>query len=156
MVVFQGELSENNKKFLNRKMRNVNIISSCILSIILVAPITFAVIYDDVIWAVSYIIIPALISFSAAPIPKKKWDLICPTEISITDETVIIHGESFHQNREISQLKRIIDYGDCYKMEFVFPHKSFSCLCQKDLLVKGTIEEFEDRFADLIIHKVKR
>lgn len=156
MIVFNGELSENNKKFLNRKMKNVSIISTCIISIILVIPITLAVVFDDTIWAIAYIIIPALILFSVVPIPKKKWDTICPTEISINDETVIIHGETFHQEREISQLKRIIDFGDCYKMEFVFPHKSFSCLCQKNLIVKGTLEEFEERFADIIVRKAKR
>lgn len=156
MIVFNGELSENNKKFLNRKMKNVSIFSTCILSIILVIPITLAVVFDDIIWAIAYIIIPALILFSVVPIPKKKWNTICPTEISINDETVIIHGETFHQEREISQLKRIIDFGDCYKMEFVFPHKSFSCLCQKNLIVKGTIEEFEERFADIIVRKAKR
>lgn len=137
-------------------MKNVSIISTCILSIILVIPITLAVVFDDTIWAIAYIIIPALILFSVVPIPKKKWDTICPTEISINDETVIIHGETFHQEREISQLKRIIDFGDCYKMEFVFPHKSFSCLCQKNLMVKGTLEEFEERFADIIVRKAKR
>ena len=137
-------------------MKNVSIISTCILSIILVIPITLAVVFDDTIWAIAYIIIPALILFSVVPIPKKKWDTICPTEISINDETVIIHGETFHQEREISQLKRIIDFGDCYKMEFVFPHKSFSCLCQKNLIVKGTLEEFEERFADIIVRKAKR
>lgn len=137
-------------------MKNVSIFSTCILSIILVIPITLAVVFDDIIWAIAYIIIPALILFSVVPIPKKKWNTICPTEISINDETVIIHGETFHQEREISQLKRIIDFGDCYKMEFVFPHKSFSCLCQKNLIVKGTIEEFEERFADIIVRKAKR
>lgn len=136
-------------------MRNVNIISTCILSIILVIPITLAIVFDDTIWAIAYIIIPALILFSVVSIPKKKWDTICPTEISINDETVIIHGETFHQEREISQLKRIIDFGDCYKMEFVFPHKSFSCLCQKNLMVKGTLEEFEERFADIIVRRAK-
>mgnify|MGYP004563050023 CR=1 FL=1 len=156
MIVFNGELSENNKKFLKRKMKNVSIFSTCILSIILVIPITLAVVFDDIIWAIAYIIIPALILFSVVPIPKKKWNTICPTEISINDETVIIHGETFHQEREISQLKRIIDFGDCYKMEFVFPHKSFSCLCQKNLIVKGTLEEFEERFADIIVRKAKR
>lgn len=137
-------------------MKNVSIFSTCILSIILVIPITLAVVFDDIIWAIAYIIIPALILFSVVPIPKKKWNTICPTEISINDETVIIHGETFHQEREISQLKRIIDFGDCYKMEFVFPHKSFSCLCQKNLIVKGTLEEFEERFADIIVRKAKR
>lgn len=156
MIVFNGELSENNKKFLNRKMKNVSIFSTCILSIILVIPITLAVVFDDIIWAIAYIIIPALILFSVVPIPKKKWNTIYPTEISINDETVIIHGETFHQEREISQLKRIIDFGDCYKMEFVFPHKSFSCLCQKNLIVKGALEEFEERFADIIVRKAKR
>lgn len=137
-------------------MKNVSIISTCLLSIILVIPITLAVVFDDTIWAIAYIIIPALILFSVVPTPKKKWNAICPTEISINDETVIIHGETFHQEREISQLKRIIDFGDCYKMEFVFPHKSFSCLCQKNLMVKGTLEEFEERFEDIIVRKAKR
>lgn len=150
MIVFRGELSEENKKRLNRGMRTVNIITAAILSAILAVFITLAVVYDDTVWAIAYAIIPVMLLASALPVPSKKQNLVCPEEIIFDDTTVSITGDVFGQKREISQIKKIVDLGTCYKIVFYFPNNSFHCLCQKDLIVEGTIEQFEQRFSGLI------
>ena len=55
--------------------------------------------------------------------------------------------------RNINDIKKIVDYGDWYKIYFYFPHKSNAFICQKDLIMQGTIEEFEEMFAGYIVKK---
>ena len=55
--------------------------------------------------------------------------------------------------RNINDIKKIVDYGDWYKIYFYFPHKSNAFICQKDLITQGTIEEFEEMFAGYIVKK---
>lgn len=153
MICFRGNLSEENKKRLNQGMVIINVITVAILSIIIAVSVTIAVIYDDVIWSIIYVIIPIMLALSTLPPPKTKQDLVCPTEICIEDKTISIVGNTFHQEREISQIKKIKDVGTCYIIIFKFPNKSFHCLCQKDLITEGTLEQFENRFAELIVRK---
>ena len=48
---------------------------------------------------------------------------------------------------EIEAVTRVIDHGTFYEVLF-WGRRVHICLCQKDLLVKGTIEEFEALFED--------
>ena len=59
-----------------------------------------------------------------------------------------IHIHSIHQ------VRKVIDYGDFYSIRInqQFEHGPF--LCQKDLLTKGSIEEFEKTFEGKIIRKI--
>lgn len=149
MIVFRGELSVDCKKNIYHNLIVINLITMSLVSVLLAIPVTFAVVYDDIVWAIAYILIPVL--FLGVPISAKNQKLAHPTEITIGKETISIVGESFTQEREIAQIKRIVDHGSFYKIIFNFPNRSVHCLCQKDLLVEGTIEEFEDRFATYIV-----
>lgn len=53
---------------------------------------------------------------------------------------------------KISSIKKIYDYGDWYYIRFKFDPSNY-LVCQKDLIVKGTIGEFEKIFKDKIIKK---
>ncbi len=50
-------------------------------------------------------------------------------------------------------MKKITDEGDWYQIIFYFPHKVGDCICQKDLITEGSIEEFENIFEGLIVKK---
>ena len=58
-------------------------------------------------------------------------------------------------SRNMEDIKKILDYGEFYDIIFYFPNKVLNCICQKDLLVEGTIEEFEKLFEDKIVRKTK-
>lgn len=148
MLVFRGELSEDCKRHIYHDLIVINLITMSLLSILLLIPITFAVVYDDIVWAIAYILIPVL--FMGVPVSARNQKLAHPTEIVIEKESILIVGEAFNQHRDIAQIKKIVDYGSFYKIMFKFPSRSVHCICQKDLLVEGTIEEFEDRFATYI------
>lgn len=51
---------------------------------------------------------------------------------------------------EIENIKAVMDYGDFYK---IVRSLKANCIIQKDLIVEGTIEEFEELFHDKIVRK---
>ena len=57
------------------------------------------------------------------------------------------------ETKNLDDIKKVVDMGDFYKIYFYFPHKSNLFVCQKDLIIKGTIEEFEELFSAKIMRK---
>lgn len=53
-------------------------------------------------------------------------------------------------------VKEVEDLGDSYRILFDFPGCSPMFLCQKDLITEGTIEDFEELFADKIVRKAEQ
>ncbi len=53
----------------------------------------------------------------------------------------------------LEKIKKVIDEGDCYHI--IYAEYSNSIICQKDLLVQGTLEEFEEIFKDKLVRKIK-
>ena len=53
--------------------------------------------------------------------------------------------------REFSSIKKIIDYGEWYKIAFSHEKQDDSFVMQKNLITHGTIEEFEQLFKDKIV-----
>lgn len=78
-----------------------------------------------------------------------------PKRITIENGKLIKEGnsEKSYVVREIQHVKKITDEGDWYQRIFYFPHKVGDCICQKDLITQGSIEEFENIFEGLIVKK---
>jgi hypothetical protein len=55
----------------------------------------------------------------------------------------------------INEVRKVIDYGDFYSIRIKQQYEFGVFLCQKDLLTKGSIEEFEKTFKGKIIRKGK-
>lgn len=154
MIVFEGKLSEQSKKAINKNLTLLKFVSMIITSVIVAIPITFLVIKDDLIWAVAYAFIPVLLIGGSLPVPKKNEYLFCPTRILIDSSSnelsVILNNNKI--TRHFDDIVRVNDFGEHYKIKFKFPHKSIYFLCQKDLIVQGTLEEFEMLFQDKLVH----
>ena len=56
--------------------------------------------------------------------------------------------------KPISKVKKVVDCGDWYFIVFKFLEFSNALACQKDLITKGTIEEFEALFEGKIVRKI--
>ncbi len=79
-----------------------------------------------------------------------------PISIVIDEENVDgTYEEEEFTTRKTEHIKHILDYGDFYIIKFYFPNHWVDCICQKDLILEGTIEEFEQMFEDKIIRKIK-
>lgn len=154
MIVFKGELSDKNKKILRKGMTKIQLIAMSIVSLLLCIPITYLTINYDTIFAIAYLAPVICVCLSVIPNPisiKNKQLPYCPNSITIDDGFVTVKGDSFCQTRPLEKVKCVYDNGDHYRIIFFFPHKSFHCLCQKDLITEGTIEEFVQLFPDKIV-----
>ena len=68
--------------------------------------------------------------------------------------SVLVNGSEVY--KLISDIKCVNDYGEFY--ELVFPRSagiSDKFICQKNLLTKGTLEEFEALFEGKVVRKNK-
>lgn len=77
-----------------------------------------------------------------------------PILVRIEGEEIFTQSQKdeFYWFRRIDGVKKVIDTGEFYYLKFHFPFNRY-CLCQKDLITQGTIEEFEEIFADRIVRK---
>ncbi len=150
MIKFQGEISQECKTwFLKREYRDSfkgNIIVALIISII---TIIIGLLWDLIF--LSFFAIPvAIIILSFFPGFYKNSVKKIPKTIEI--DNIAITGNI---SRSIETVKSVIDVGDWYVFNFFFPYDYRYFVCQKDLLVEGTIEEFEQLFEGKIERKLK-
>ena len=72
--------------------------------------------------------------------------------VNLEEETIVRQcengNEAFHM---ISTIKSVEDYGEWYYFIFNYADRDPYFICQKSLLSKGTIEKFEELFADKIV-----
>lgn len=65
------------------------------------------------------------------------------------------HQNGVTESYKISKVKKVVDYGRYYYVYLYRLDPSKGIVCQKDLLINGTIEEFEKLFEGKIIRKLK-
>ena len=75
-------------------------------------------------------------------------------KIEIENDLIITYLQGHSSIQEVADIKRILDKGEWYVIDFYIPHADI--VCQKDLIVKGTIEEFEQLFADYIVREKRK
>lgn len=95
-----------------------------------------------------FIIIPLLVRM---PKSKREKISITPKKICIEDEYMICIADKYEEYRAISDVKSVLDHGDFYELIFQFGKLSEKFICQKNLLMKGSLEEFELLFKDKLI-----
>ena len=93
-------------------------------------------------------------AFLAGIKPREKdYGAIMTKRVTIDGNDLECEGDQFHDIKSIDRVKSVIDYGEWYKIEFRLPGNSQRFICQKDLITQGTIEDFENLFADKIIRR---
>ena len=79
-----------------------------------------------------------------------------PSQITIEEDKIIAQNETFKTLRKVSDVKKVVDFGEWYHILFDYQNESFSFVCQKDLLTKGSLEEFEACFEGKLEKKFKK
>lgn len=154
MIVFSGYLHHLTQKYLLRRMQKITAIGAVIMFLLLVVPSLFVWIYDG-IWVFFVMTVFGTIwMFVLTWMVRRD---AYPTRITIDTKGNEIFGEyrKGAGSRSIDEVKKVIDMGEFYHILFYFPNQWANCICQKDLIVEGTIEEFEKLFEDKIVRKYK-
>lgn len=149
MIEFKGYLTGSAKKGFIRKTRKFGLIGLSI-TVPLVLPIIFffgnALLHDP---AFTYAMLGALLVLFVFPfIPKGKKELSAtlPKRIYIDGEFIVCVAERYTDSKFISDVKKVVDHGEYYELCFPFGKVSEKFFCQKDLLKRGSLREFEALF----------
>lgn len=76
-----------------------------------------------------------------------------PKRIYITANTIVSVSNKTPVKQEIENVKEVRDYGEYYALFFNNFSNYSQFVCQKNLLTKGSIEEFESLFEGKIVKK---
>ena len=153
MIIFCGTLSNKSKSYIIKRAKFISFIGLTFASLILLVPMILLTI-KNIIYIIALIFVIFLPVLAFLPIKGKSLQKIVPTKIIIEKETITSEGVSFNYHRQISTIKKIVDFGEYYHIFFNFSNKCENFICQKDLIINGTIEEFEQMFKDKIVKKI--
>lgn len=151
MIVFRGAVNNNTLKYIYNKMMRLGAIAILSEFIILGFPsILVGILFETWLFFILLTFVFLPITFLMAWSTRKDQ---LPYLIRIDEIEIYAEIGRGAGSRTLDDIKEILDYGDFYDIIFYFPNKVLNCICQKDLIIEGTIEEFEKLFEDKIVRK---
>lgn len=164
MLIFDFELQGEIKSYLIKKQKRGMVIVALITALLFFIPALII----GIIWyknpialliSIGLFIFSILffICFSLWNNPFNAFYKSIPDKITIDEKDGIIEttgiGQYSYKCFELSEIKEIMDFGSWYEIRFYYPKGSMFFICQKDLIVEGSIEQFEKLFKEKIINK---
>ena len=160
MIEFNGIISEK----CNSDRRNrVNKLTLLLFSICFLAGVVTTVILgvlhksEFITILVCTVVLGIVTVLTALPLSKNRIEQIkkytaVNTRITIENGIISFYNPISYISKPITKVKKVLDMGEWYYIIFKFGDISNSWICQKDLITKGTIEDFEKIFEG----KIKR
>ena len=156
MIEFTGYLTGAAEKAFIKRQRKTSL---TILGVMvpLSLPTTFFVsvyLLRDI--RILYAILAVLLLWGViAIIPKGKKEHMSylPKRIYVEETHIVCITENDSTSKLISDVKKVIDYGEYYILYFPFGKSYDGFICQKNLLTKGSLEAFESLFEGKLIKK---
>ncbi|MBQ2702084.1 MAG: hypothetical protein IJF64_03745 [Clostridia bacterium] len=154
MIEFRGYLHYTARRYLLKKMQKITTIGAICMFFLLGVPSLLAWIYWGIWVFFAMSLLGTIWMFALTWMVRRD---AYPSRIIIDIKEKKIFGEyrKGAGDRSIDDVKKVIDMGEFYDIIFYFPNQWSNCICQKDLIIKGTIEEFEEFFKDKIVRKHK-
>lgn len=148
MIEFKGYISGKSEKHFkkNNLLFGLNVV---IISLLIFLPIVIIAIFKTHNFNIFgyYCLLCAVAIFAVVvPRPKKEQKSQLPKRIFIEDDCIICVADVYTESKFIDDVKKVIDYGEFYDIRFPLGNFSEKFICQKSLLVKGTLEDFEVLF----------
>ena len=90
--------------------------------------------------------------FSLLPPGKNAQKLFVPTRVILNSEEgfIVQRCEKIERAYPIDTVESVIDYGEWYHLIFKSPNRIKYFVCQRNLIIKGSLDEFEALFKDKI------
>ena len=155
MIKFEGQVSGQTLNYILNQHRRRSFISASIVAAVLsIVIVVVAVLYSMVfLIGLAFPAIFVAISIVAKP-SKNMYSSISPQRVYIEGETLVTEYESFSFSRTIQQVEAVIDFGEGYYIKFYPSYKCPHFVCQKSLLVNGTLEDFEKLLVGKIVREI--
>ena len=144
MIKFEGTLCEQAKKLIVTKKRTSFLVCQAVTVLVFLVITIFRVKNSSNPWAyvLGMTLFVILINLVLALTINKKSKWLFPISVSVDNGEIVYETERFRERYEFEKVKRVCDHGIFYEIIV----SSHTLICQKDLLVEGTIEEFEALF----------
>lgn len=152
MIKFCGCVGKEVRKYMRIRLFFNGLKGAIWCFILLGIPSVFIGIYFD-IWF--FLIMVSICMIGISSLSCLFVDSTLPLIILIEQGEIYGEYNKGAATRSPDDVKKVIDKGDFYDILFYFPNRWTNCICQKDLIVEGTIEEFEKLFEDKIVRKYK-
>lgn len=158
MIEFKGYISGTAENHFHKKGRIMgrNIM---LVAVILILPMVFAI----EIQALRWVFLMTCLTFAALiplivriPNSKKSQKALLPKQIFIEDEYIVCVADKYEEYKRIDDVIEVRDFGEFYELVFPFGKVSEKFICQKNLLVQGSLEEFEALFDGKIIRIINK
>ncbi len=153
MFEFKGEITGQGKEYLyslHKKTTKVMAITyiSMAAVVLIVASICMRIWWGP-LCGVLFIPLFWLVKLNPT---KGQYALIAPSRIVINEDTISFENKKTHMLQYLESVDSVIDFEEFYLFKFTERRPiNEAYICQKDLIVNGTIEEFESVFADKIV-----
>ena len=152
MIEFNGYLSGAAEKRFRKRSRDLVQNALLIALLFLFSTIAFVAVkmrYMPLLiaYCAMFVVVPLL---ARIPQSKKERMSLTPKKIVIDGESLTCVADKYVESKLVDDVKRVRDFGEFYEIVFPFGKMSEKFICQKDLLTKGSIEEFEKLFAEKI------
>ena len=152
MIRFYGKINNESQKFIAKKMLRLGLYAMIVLLIVAGFPSILAGVFFDIWFFTIFTGMGMLVALFLSYYTRKDY---YPNLITIDNNQICAEIGKGMATRTFDDVKQIIDYGEFYDIIFYFPNKVLNCICQKDLIQEGTIEDFEELFKDYIVRKYK-
>ena len=155
MIEFKGNVSKKCRRFIKWKMSRVGVYGIVAAMVIVAGPIVVSL----AMWRPWTLLmtLPPLTIFPVLCFAMEKIDNFTPLRITISkDGSMKSECKETTVMEQISNVKKVKDLGDFYYVYFGTYDTLTRFVCQKDLLTKGTLEEFEEMFAEKMTPPKKR
>lgn len=156
MIEFAGDLSGKAKQRFIWKQRKTGIIGSAI--ILPIVFVVWSIIMDDP-WF-TYILLSGLLFLflllNFRPFGKKELAEFLPKRIYANKTHIVYTAEKYKESQNICDVSKVIDRGEYYELRFYFGKLSDKFICQKDLLTKGSLKEFESLFEGKLTRRISK
>lgn len=153
MIEFNGTVSRTIYKHLIKKIFLLGIVE--ILLGVALFGIPFIFLFRDDLESTIIVVVINVFVLSVLVINCSIINEQIPLCIKIEEEKISGNYKNGYRMRNVGDVKKVVDYGVFYDIIFYFPNKWGNCVCQKDLIVKGTLEDFEKLFEGKIVRKIK-
>ena len=158
MFEFKGEITGQTQKYqIKRFLKFVSICYLISSPLVIVYFIWALPAYIEFVISI-LIVMPIVIFIVILILPNnlKSYFTPCPTRLFIDSNNILVEQNNYQLCRKLEEIYQIVVYDEWYVFKFKPRKDDMLFVAEKNLIIQGTIEEFENFFKDKIVFANKR
>lgn len=153
MIEFKGILTGAAEKRFIKKSREFGV-GLIVIALLIFLPLILVIAvtseYLELLWGYFAVLIGFPL-MACIPKSKKEQAAVTPKRIFLEDDRIVCVADKYEESRWIDDVKQVRDCGAFYELVFPMGKLSEKFICQKSLLSKGSLDEFEALFEGKMI-----